>query len=180
MIRRPPRSTLFPYTTLFRSPDARARAVRVRKSIDTSNLYGARLILLAFKAPTIAYPIKNRPRSRLIVHTSFRPPRDQRVVTGRISDKQHDENAHIVRGCDAPDGHRDRKFGSEPLPDGSGCPGKSEHQGAGVRVRRDMAEAVARDMGDRASRGGVGRRPRSHLDRASKKCADHQRTLHGF
>src|SRR3712207_7672533 len=26
MIRRPPRSTLFPYTTLFRSPPARARA----------------------------------------------------------------------------------------------------------------------------------------------------------
>src|SRR2546429_4808994 len=26
MIRRPPRSTLFPYTTLFRSPHARARA----------------------------------------------------------------------------------------------------------------------------------------------------------
>src|SRR5437867_4270458 len=28
MIRRPPRSTLFPYTTLFRSPLARLRAVR--------------------------------------------------------------------------------------------------------------------------------------------------------
>src|SRR2546430_8268482 len=27
MIRRPPRSTLFPYTTLFRSPDCRTRAV---------------------------------------------------------------------------------------------------------------------------------------------------------
>src|SRR2546430_10387021 len=30
MIRRPPRSTLFPYTTLFRSPRARARAARHR------------------------------------------------------------------------------------------------------------------------------------------------------
>src|SRR5690348_18008447 len=28
MIRRPPRSTLFPYTTLFRSPSARSRAAR--------------------------------------------------------------------------------------------------------------------------------------------------------
>src|SRR2546427_12701272 len=28
MIRRPPRSTLFPYTTLFRSPDARGRLVK--------------------------------------------------------------------------------------------------------------------------------------------------------
>src|SRR5256884_7308839 len=30
MIRRPPRSTLFPYTTLFRSPAARSRALPVR------------------------------------------------------------------------------------------------------------------------------------------------------
>src|SRR5260370_31961644 len=30
MIRRPPRSTLFPYTTLFRSPGAEHRAPRVR------------------------------------------------------------------------------------------------------------------------------------------------------
>src|SRR5437588_1767577 len=28
MIRRPPRSTLFPYTTLFRSPDRRSRALQ--------------------------------------------------------------------------------------------------------------------------------------------------------
>src|SRR2546430_4098321 len=28
MIRRPPRSTLFPYTTLFRSPEARRRLLR--------------------------------------------------------------------------------------------------------------------------------------------------------
>src|SRR3712207_8743173 len=30
MIRRPPRSTLFPYTTLFRSPDAQRRLRRLR------------------------------------------------------------------------------------------------------------------------------------------------------
>src|SRR2546422_4132689 len=33
MIRRPPRSTLFPYTTLFRSPDPHAEA-RVRPAVD--------------------------------------------------------------------------------------------------------------------------------------------------
>src|SRR5256885_5300356 len=33
MIRRPPRSTLFPYTTLFRSQRRTARAVRVRGDI---------------------------------------------------------------------------------------------------------------------------------------------------
>src|SRR5256885_10896591 len=31
MIRRPPRSTLFPYTTLFRSPPGRTRACRGRR-----------------------------------------------------------------------------------------------------------------------------------------------------
>src|SRR5258708_26949866 len=34
MIRRPPRSTLFPYTTLFRSCSARRRARNVRRSPD--------------------------------------------------------------------------------------------------------------------------------------------------
>src|SRR5256884_6729579 len=33
MIRRPPRSTLFPYTTLFRSLDVRTRAVRQLTSV---------------------------------------------------------------------------------------------------------------------------------------------------
>src|SRR3712207_7555704 len=33
MIRRPPRSTLFPYTTLFRSPNLRARAVHRRRPV---------------------------------------------------------------------------------------------------------------------------------------------------
>src|SRR2546425_13000719 len=43
MIRRPPRSTLFPYTTLFRSPPGRldaAALARVRASFD--DIYAAR------------------------------------------------------------------------------------------------------------------------------------------
>src|SRR2546429_4651100 len=39
MIRRPPRSTLFPYTTLFRSPeDMRARLARVARLIEEKDL----------------------------------------------------------------------------------------------------------------------------------------------
>src|SRR3712207_7241438 len=38
MIRRPPRSTLFPYTTLFRSRPARRRAASPRTSSATSGL----------------------------------------------------------------------------------------------------------------------------------------------
>src|SRR3712207_7772600 len=37
MIRRPPRSTLFPYTTLFRSPPTRRRRPGVRRSADPAS-----------------------------------------------------------------------------------------------------------------------------------------------
>src|SRR3712207_7878285 len=38
MIRRPPRSTLFPYTTLFRSPD-KAQKLAQRYGVDPKNIY---------------------------------------------------------------------------------------------------------------------------------------------
>src|SRR3712207_8975578 len=37
MIRRPPRSTLFPYTTLFRSPDSHRRRRTTARSAPSSN-----------------------------------------------------------------------------------------------------------------------------------------------
>src|SRR5256886_8800000 len=42
MIRRPPRSTLFPYTTLFRSPDARQRA-RAAVEADERRVIGVEI-----------------------------------------------------------------------------------------------------------------------------------------
>src|SRR2546422_1924466 len=39
MIRRPPRSTLFPYTTLFRSPAASARSSRARSSPTSARAF---------------------------------------------------------------------------------------------------------------------------------------------
>src|SRR2546427_1909642 len=49
MIRRPPRSTLFPYTTLFRSaPSLKSSIMRVEQS-NTSIVYGDRLILKLFR-----------------------------------------------------------------------------------------------------------------------------------
>src|SRR3712207_8616162 len=41
MIRRPPRSTLVPYTTLFRSMDEQARAVAGMRVITVSREYGS-------------------------------------------------------------------------------------------------------------------------------------------
>src|SRR2546427_1108778 len=43
MIRRPPRSTLFPYTTLFRSPDLSGRPV-------SSEAFGGKIVILSFGA----------------------------------------------------------------------------------------------------------------------------------
>src|SRR5260370_8290364 len=40
MIRRPPRSTLFPYTTLFRSMDARANAQVIRANVPLGQMFG--------------------------------------------------------------------------------------------------------------------------------------------
>src|SRR6266498_5308489 len=42
MIRRPPRSTLFPYTTLFRSRAARCRRVRARDGASPHRRHGGR------------------------------------------------------------------------------------------------------------------------------------------
>src|SRR5690349_23903410 len=54
MIRRPPRSTLFPYTTLFRSPPSRRRSAGRRRS-----------------------PGRGRPRRRGPPSTAARPPRSE-------------------------------------------------------------------------------------------------------
>src|SRR2546430_9498117 len=52
MIRRPPRSTLFPYTTLFRSADAITYAKRYNPQavIEASTLTGAALVALGQQA----------------------------------------------------------------------------------------------------------------------------------
>src|SRR2546422_7176261 len=55
MIRRPPRSTLFPYTTLFRSPQARLR-VRV---LQTGHVPSARRRLRG-RRPTVAHSVERR------------------------------------------------------------------------------------------------------------------------
>src|SRR3712207_9157196 len=43
MIRRPPRSTLFPYTTLFRSLTTNVRRVRLTLAYDGTEFYGAQV-----------------------------------------------------------------------------------------------------------------------------------------
>src|SRR5438132_2732218 len=61
MIRRPPRSTLFPYTTLFRSPD---------KDVVLRNMGGTPERYAALKSGTIAASMLSAPASRSEEHTS--------------------------------------------------------------------------------------------------------------
>src|SRR2546429_5562670 len=66
MIRRPPRSTLFPYTTLFRSQFLTERPVKVRERKDAPFIrtsFGAGLFgnLAEYFRPD---PLKNRPVNR--------------------------------------------------------------------------------------------------------------------
>src|SRR3712207_7293719 len=65
MIRRPPRSTLFPYTTLFRSDIARQQ----KKSIDVS-IKGTDTLLDKMVLELIADPMMHLVRNRSEEHTS--------------------------------------------------------------------------------------------------------------
>src|SRR5260370_19453349 len=92
MIRRPPRSTLFPYTTLFRSPSlnvVQGRAVpfhcagearRLRSEEHTSELQShlnlvCRLLLEKKKPPPPPYTLHNHPPTHIPPSTSPPPPR---------------------------------------------------------------------------------------------------------
>src|SRR3712207_8678485 len=81
MIRRPPRSTLFPYTTLFRSIDVPGRIVRPRPPTyetpmrpDILNPLFAEVEVLKGVGPALARPLKrlglNRVVDRSEEHTS--------------------------------------------------------------------------------------------------------------
>src|SRR3712207_9533622 len=63
MIRRPPRSTLFPYTTLFRSPlSARARnCIPIGEHFSSTSRKG----LGSRPNPSIQHPHRHRPPSKL-------------------------------------------------------------------------------------------------------------------
>src|SRR5688572_31125234 len=67
MIRRPPRSTLFPYTTLFRSAAAAERLGLVNRVVPKENLEEetARLAARLAQGPTAVYARTDRKSTRL-------------------------------------------------------------------------------------------------------------------
>src|SRR3712207_8567287 len=79
MIRRPPRSTLFPYTTLFRSPRTMWRAVIMKKAIIPARVWeliaakdsGSQWKAGSISTASAGSPIQPRPREdRSEEHTS--------------------------------------------------------------------------------------------------------------
>src|SRR2546425_12435490 len=93
MIRRPPRSTLFPYTTLFRSRRAGHRGARVRR---------ARAVDAHVLARTHADPVLRRGAGRAAGRRTRRAaaPGPPRLNAGLI-DLGRDPASHAVRdaGC---------------------------------------------------------------------------------
>src|SRR3989454_12515057 len=75
MIRRPPRSTLFPYTTLFRSPRGGNRAAAGRRRLGSRD---------PGRGPLAARPQCPIPRFRMIVLRTAGPP-DYSAETGELT-----------------------------------------------------------------------------------------------
>src|SRR3712207_7882161 len=96
MIRRPPRSTLFPYTTLFRSCGAhkRTRLVRCSCEIGTPVLPHARQRLGAGSATRRTnFP---RPRSRSEEHTSELQSRQYLVCRLLLEKKKNNDRNYVI------------------------------------------------------------------------------------
>src|SRR5690242_21215365 len=67
MTRRPPRSTLFPYTTLFRSPDGPRRG-RLRSRYDLGRPEGFRVEDYRGRLVAIAQAVARCPRDQPLTH----------------------------------------------------------------------------------------------------------------
>src|SRR3712207_7667760 len=95
MIRRPPRSTLFPYTTLFRSAGRRPRAGAVgrrRREALRRRAAGHRLL----PGPAVARVRARRPRRRSEEHTSELQSR-QYLVCRLLLEKKITYSCFMIR-----------------------------------------------------------------------------------
>src|SRR3712207_8085162 len=93
MIRRPPRSTLFPYTTLFRSPDAMRRYVEA--ALDLSDTQGPSVVLLAIGIDGLA-GLASRQGTRSEEHTSELQSR-QYLVCRLLLEKRRSASSCTLR-----------------------------------------------------------------------------------
>src|SRR3712207_9312680 len=97
MIRRPPRSTLFPYTTLFRSADAHDRDVRQPVQVDQPAGLERREVALALDADALARQVLDagdlRPPDELVLeldaHELHRLDRRSEEHTSELQSRQY-------------------------------------------------------------------------------------------
>src|SRR3712207_7698341 len=89
MIRRPPRSTLFPYTTLFRSIGAQVHVARLEPAVDHGGVHGQRHALLADPAARLGGDGGAHALARLVVRVA--PDHDSRSEehTSELQSRQY-------------------------------------------------------------------------------------------
>src|SRR5258705_8925967 len=101
MIRRPPRSTLFPYTTLFRSPAAAgrslSRAPHRAADVDATALARAHLPRPGLDAGRQGHRVLRRPRSE--EHTSELQSLRHLVCRLLLEKKKKKQNKNITSIC---------------------------------------------------------------------------------
>src|SRR2546427_10220619 len=105
MIRRPPRSTLFPYTTLFRSSQSRTR-ISARPASTT----------LFMRVPPYRLPLPPAPRHKQLPHEVRRaPPRRlcREIDHEPVSEHGRGDRAEIVLVRHGPAVERRPRFGPE-------------------------------------------------------------------
>src|SRR5436309_8294782 len=102
LMRRPPRSTLFPYTTLFRSDLAAARAAIRARDLETLGLLAEHSALAMHAVGLAARPPRARcARRRSEEHTSELQSRENLVCRLLLEKKNKEEFDRLRRSCTA-------------------------------------------------------------------------------
>src|SRR2546430_3769156 len=124
MIRRPPRSTLFPYTTLFRSPRSRSLATSSKKRIPTRTLTHG-LTREDTRTPTSVHgpldtlnfkPQMARGRTRSEEHTSELQSQSNLVCRLLLEKKKNNTHNRIVSFCPTLQVRSSRTLSPTPWP----------------------------------------------------------------
>src|SRR5258708_13301834 len=99
MIRRPPRSTLFPYTTLFRSTDGRAHVVVIVEVKENAIARSRAFIVTYFETARRGHDERSEE------HTSELQSPDH-LVCRLLLEKKNTQQHYTIIHCTAPYSHR--------------------------------------------------------------------------
>src|SRR6266496_1007517 len=170
MIRRPPRSTLFPYTTLFRSPDRRGRRLR---SLQLAAAAGE----LPRPQPAGA-AIRRPPGPARADHQAGPGARPRDAGRGGLGGGQDARAAaRLLRACPGSAGDADRGRGHRPQAGHAVlAPGG---QGRGLRLRPTVADRQEAALARAARRPAIPARAKGHRGRLLAQGGPPARTSPG-